>query len=99
MSERRVALIDAKARALKTTDVGGEPVLDVNLVGTPSAIDAFIQNTLVKVAYDYVEATYPVAIQEVYTFKVGGAAGTTVATVTVNYSTAQKDVLLNASVT
>ena len=43
--------------------------------------------------HDYIVATYPSDTQEVYTYKIGGSAGTTVGTITVNYTTATKDVL------
>jgi len=36
--------------------------------------------------YDYVGVAYPTTSQEVYTFKTGGSGGTTVATITLNYS-------------
>lgn len=45
--------------------------------------------------FDYIAATYPLATQEVYTYKLGGSGGTTVATVTVNYTDATKANLLN----
>src|SRR5574343_392586 len=43
--------------------------------------------------YDYIEVTYPVNTTEVYTYKTGGSGGTTVATITVVYTTSTKDVL------
>jgi hypothetical protein len=52
---------------------------------------------LVNVAYDYVSVTYPIATQEVYTFKSGGSGGTTVATVTVNYTDSTKENILNVA--
>lgn len=54
--------------------------------------------SLVKEKYDYIAATYPSGTQEVYTFKTGGSGGTTVATVTVNYTDATKTSLLNVGV-
>lgn len=39
---------------------------------------------------DYFSATYPTALQDVWVFKVGGASGPTVATVTLNYSDAER---------
>lgn len=47
--------------------------------------------------YDYVAVTYPSTTQEVYTFKLGGSGGTTVATVTLNYVDSSKASLLNAA--
>jgi len=48
---------------------------------------------LISASYDYIGATYPNSTTEVYTYKTGGASGTTVATVTVVYTTATKDLL------
>ncbi len=41
--------------------------------------------------YDYVVVTYPTTTSEVYTFKTGGAGGTTVAVVTIVYTDTTKD--------
>jgi hypothetical protein len=41
-------------------------------------------------AYDYIAASFPDAVTEVYTFKKGGASGTTVQTVTVVYTDSTK---------
>ena len=54
-------------------------------------IRTLLNSSLVNVAYDYVAATYPISTQEVYTFKTGGSGGTTVATITVNYTTSSKE--------
>lgn len=55
-----------------------------------------MSSSLVNVAYDAFAVTYPSATQEVYTFKSGGLAGTTVKTVTINYTDATKAFILNA---
>lgn len=47
--------------------------------------------------FDYVAVTYPSPTQEVYTFKTGGSGGTTVATITVNYTDSTKNNLLDAT--
>ena len=52
-----------------------------------------VNSGLISSNYDYIVATYPDSTTEVYTYKTGGAIGTTVATVTVVYTTAAKDVL------
>jgi len=49
------------------------------------------------VTYDYILATYPTSSSEVYTFKLGGSGGTTVATVTVQYTSASKQVLTSVT--
>ena len=38
------------------------------------------------VVFDYLSASYPTSNSEVYTYKNGGSGGTTVATITVNYT-------------
>lgn len=47
--------------------------------------------------YDYVAVTYPLTTQEVYVFKTGGVAGTTVGTITINYVDATKADILNVA--
>ena len=49
--------------------------------------------------YDYIGVTYPSGTQEVYVFKTGGSSGTTVATLTVNYTDSTKANLLNVTKT
>lgn len=56
-----------------------------------------ISSSLVGVYYDSFAVTYPTATQEVYTFKTGGLAGTTVKTVTINYTDSTKAFILNAA--
>jgi hypothetical protein len=53
---------------------------------------------LAGVSYDYFSVAYPTTTQEVYTYKTGGAGGTTVATVTINYTDATKNYITNATV-
>jgi hypothetical protein len=43
------------------------------------------------VAYDYLKVTYPDSLTEVFTYKLGGVGGTTVLTITVVYTTVDKD--------
>ena len=47
--------------------------------------------------YDYIAVTYPTATSEVYTFKSGGASGTTVSTVTLEYTDSTKEDLSSAT--
>lgn len=54
---------------------------------------------LINFAYDYVLATYPDDITEVYTFKsgtIGGIGGVTVGTITVIYSDNTKELISSA---
>lgn len=69
-----------------------------SLFGGTGAIRVTGQNALVKVSYNFIDATYPSATQEVYVYKTGGSGGTTVATVTVNYTDASKEVLDDVTV-
>jgi hypothetical protein len=54
---------------------------------------------LAGVVYDYVSVNYATSTQEVYTYKTGGASGTTTATITLNYTDTTKQSLSNASKT
>lgn len=42
-------------------------------------------------AHDHIAVTYPSTTSEVYTYKSGGAAGTTVSTVTIVYTDSTKN--------
>lgn len=46
---------------------------------------------------DYIGATYPDAVTEVYTYRLGGASGVIVGVVTVVYQDSTKAVLLNVT--
>lgn len=48
--------------------------------------------------YDYFSVAYPLTTQEVYTFKTGGSGGTTVATITLNYTDATKEFLSSGEI-
>jgi len=61
-----------------------QKILPVDESGLPYPTGLNIGN------YDYVSVAYPVATTEVYTFKEGGAGGTTVATVTIVYTDSSK---------
>ena len=61
------------------------------LVGSDGYLITNTNNVLVDEKYDYVGVAYPDGTTEVYTFKTGGASGTTVATVTIVYVDATKE--------
>jgi hypothetical protein len=73
---------------LEVLKKSGEQVID----GNPS--DCYIKtstiNCLIQDKYDYVAVTYPTTTTEVFTFKLGGVSGTTVSTVTITYTDANK---------
>lgn len=50
-----------------------------------------INSGLLNVQYDYFEVSYPNAVTEVYTFKEGGASGTTVRVLTITYTDSTKE--------
>lgn len=47
--------------------------------------------------FDAITATYPTSTQEVYQSRNGGVAGTVIQTVTVNYTDASKNLILNVA--
>lgn len=52
-------------------------------------------NSLVPFAFDYISADYSGSVTDVYTYKSGGAGGTTVAVVTITWTSTTKDVLVS----
>lgn len=74
------------------------PAYDVEVVDGSTAsskVQVFTSGFAVP-KYDYLAVTYPIATQEVYVFKLGGSGGTTVATITLNYTDATKASLSSA---
>ena len=63
---------------------------DTNKIWVAWTADITISGNLIDADYDYIAVTYPLGTTEVYTFKTGGAGGTTVATITVVYTDATK---------
>lgn len=57
------------------------------------SVNNFVQNLLIRVKWDAFSASFPSAVQEVYTYKTGGLGGTTVATVTITYTDSTKDTI------
>lgn len=52
-----------------------------------------LSGNLIKNDFDYIKATYPNPTTEIYTYKQGGASGTTVATVEVVFQDTEKNIL------
>jgi len=50
-------------------------------------------NLLAGLTFDHIAASYPNSTTEVYIYKSGGSGGTTVATLTVIYTAAAKDLI------
>lgn len=48
-------------------------------------------------SFDAITATYPTATQEVYQSRVGGISGTVQETLTINYTSSTKDLILNVA--
>ncbi len=66
---------------------------------TSRAFKSKIIGAAVDVSWDYLAVSYPSGTQEVYTFKTGGSGGTTVKTITVNYTSSTKDAIDNVAIT
>jgi hypothetical protein len=62
-------------------------------------IKVFNAAGMISETYDYVSVNYATATQEIYTFKTGGSGGTTVATITINYTDSTKANLSNVAKT
>lgn len=62
-------------------------------------LKTFNATGMISETYDYVSVNYASATQEIYTFKTGGSGGTTVATVTINYTDSTKANLSNVTKT
>ena len=71
----------------------------VTTSGNKAFLDVSTQNSLIPDKYDYIGVTYPTSTSEVYTFKLGGSGGTTVATVTVVYTDSTKSDLSSVTKT
>lgn len=81
---------------------GGATIVQVeNALG--SIINPATEETLESVAgfnipaYDYIEATYPDTVTEIYVFKTGGSGGVTVGTITIVYTDATKEFISNVT--
>lgn len=89
-------MADAKRDENRVTTLLGVSKIDnttpVVIKGNPSTGalvvegDINISNTLITDPFDYIGAAYPDGFTEVYTYKLGGASGTLVGTITVLYS-------------
>ena len=62
-------------------------------------LKTFSVSGMLSETYDYVSVNYATATQEIYTFKTGGSGGTTVATITINYTDSTKANLSNVAKT
>lgn len=67
----------------KFSNINNKPAVDVNVIG----------DFLNGVKYDYIGATYPTTSSELYTYKLGGSGGSTVAAILVTYSDSTKEIL------
>jgi hypothetical protein len=69
-----------------STSLSGKVALDVNTVNNVQLFD---------MKFDTITATYPLATQEVYQSRVGGISGAVQQTITINYTDATKNLILN----
>jgi len=58
---------------------------------TDHALNVTIDGSLITEPFDYISGSYPNSTTEVYTYKLGGSGGVTVATVTVVYVDSTKE--------
>lgn len=75
-------------KEVRTNTLG---VLQVEQTNVPTSI--INSNALVPFAHDYIGVNVGGATADVYTYKTGGAGGSTVATLTINYTDATKAVI------
>lgn len=62
-------------------------------------LHVIVDNGLVFATYDYIAPDFSGSTTDVYTFKSGGAAGTTVATLTITYTSSTKAVIASIAKT
>lgn len=79
------------------TDLDGNQVLKESFNETDNALRTYNLGTLVPESFDFVGATYPDTVTEVFTYRTGGASGTVVAIVTLVYVDATKDLILSVT--
>lgn len=66
---------------------------------TETKLRTFNVSGMLSETYDYLSVNYATATQEIYTFKTGGSGGTTVATLTINYTDSTKANISNVAKT
>jgi len=69
--------------------------LDSYILGGGVSVENLPGSFLTGIEFDYIAVTYPNTVTEVFTYKNGGAGGTTVATITVTYQTESKENLVS----
>ena len=77
---------------LKPQDAGQILQSVYNNIATALSLKVSMINALITSPFDYIGAAYPTSSSEVYTYKLGGASGTLVGTITVAYTDATKTV-------
>lgn len=77
---------DDDSIAVRSSSTGNE--IEPNADGS---INTKVTNNLINANWDTVSVSYPTNVQEIYTYKTGGAGGTTVATVTIDYTDTTKN--------
>lgn len=72
-------------------DPASDNVLAINDDGSIKTVQIFTKS------FDAITATYPSSTREVYQSRVGGISGVVQETVTINYTDATKDLILNVA--
>lgn len=96
MSDPEIQKLDDHELEIQSTDQDNYPYTKIrgNLRWTGTAWERWTGLTttpLVDGEYDYIGFGYPDADTDVLTFKTGGAGGTTVSTITIDYTDATKE--------
>lgn len=79
------------------SDLDSNQIIQKVYEASNQSLNVNVSGTLVSEAFDYIAVAYPLATQEVYTYKMGGSGGDTVATLTINYVDATKAQILNVA--
>ena len=86
---------------MATTQLAGGPnqiITATALAGNKVGLDvnAILATGLVPPGFDYI-AQAQNSLQDIWTYRSGGAGGTLLATITVTYSTAKKDIITSVA--
>lgn len=82
---------------MSISDLDSNQIIQKVYEASNQSLNVNVSGTLVSEAFDYIAVAYPLATQEVYTYKMGGSGGDTVATLTINYVDATKSQILNVA--
>lgn len=73
--------------------------VDLLSINSNGSANVHVVNKLIPQIWDYYVPTFPTATQEVHTFKSGGSGGSTVRTITINFTDSTKETISNLAAT